>query len=147
MAPRIALLRGVNLGKARRAPMAEVRKVFEDLGWTGVRSLGQSGNLVFEARGADAAVESAAERALHAGVGLATEVFVRGGAEWRAMMAANPFPDEAARDPAHLVVMVLKSAPGAGRRRPWAPSREENAPGSSAAKRSSSIPTASPIPA
>jgi uncharacterized protein (DUF1697 family) len=111
MAPKIALLRGVNLGKARRVPMAQVRSVFESLGWTAVRAHGQSGNLVFEAKGAEAGLEIAAEQALLNELGLTTEVVVRDAPAWRAMMAANPFPDEAAADPSHLVVMVLKSAP------------------------------------
>lgn len=111
LASKIALLRGVNLGKARRVPMADVKVVFEGLGWRGVRSLGQSGNLVFEAEGPDADLETAAEQALLAGLGLTTEVVVRSGPAWRAMMAANPFPDEALADPSHLVVMVLKSDP------------------------------------
>jgi uncharacterized protein (DUF1697 family) len=112
MDQRIALLRGVNLGKARRVSMAEVRGVFESLGWSDVKSVGQSGNLVFEANGApDAALEAAAEQALLGQLGLTTEVVVRSGPEWLAMMAANPFPAEAKADPAHLVVMVLKSAP------------------------------------
>jgi uncharacterized protein (DUF1697 family) len=114
MAPRIALLRGVNLGKARRVAMAEVRSAFESLGWSEVTSVGQSGNLVFEAKGkgdADAELEGAAERVLLERLGLSTEVMVRGGAEWRAMMAANPFPKAARDDPAHLVVMVMKTAP------------------------------------
>jgi uncharacterized protein (DUF1697 family) len=115
MEPKIALLRGVNLGKARRVSMAEVRGAFESLGWTDVRSVGQSGNLVFEAAAkSDVALEAAAEQALLAKLGLTTEVVVRSGAEWQAMMAANPFPAEAKADPAHLVVMVLKSAPRPG---------------------------------
>jgi len=112
MVPRIALLRGVNLGKARRVAMVDVRAVFESLGWGGVRSHGQSGNLVFEASAESAAeLEAVAERALLARLGLTTEVVVRSAADWQAMMAANPFADEARADPAHLVVMVLKAAP------------------------------------
>jgi uncharacterized protein (DUF1697 family) len=114
LARKIALLRGVNLGKARRASMADVRAALESLGWSGVRSHGQSGNLVFEAAGADGDLETSAEQALLSRLGLTTEVVVRSGAEWRAMMAANPFADEARADPAHLVAMVLKSAPGPG---------------------------------
>jgi uncharacterized protein (DUF1697 family) len=114
MAPRIALLRGVNLGKARRVSMAQVRAVFESLGWTGVRAHGHSGNLVFEAEGADADLEKSAERALLNELGLASEVMVRDAPAWAAMMAANPFPGEAATDPSHLVVMVLKSQPAPG---------------------------------
>ncbi len=113
MAARIALLRGVNLAKARRVAMADVRAAFESLGWAEVRSVSQSGNLLFEAKSApDAVLEADVERVLLARLGLTTEVVVRSGAEWRAMMAANPFPAEALADPAHLVVMVLKSAPG-----------------------------------
>jgi uncharacterized protein (DUF1697 family) len=112
MAPRIALLRGVNLGKARRVTMADVRAACETLGWRAVRSIGQSGNLVFEADDADdAELETAAEQALLASVSLTTEVVVRSAAAWKAMMAANPFADAAQSDPSHLVVMVLKSDP------------------------------------
>ncbi|HEY2481027.1 MAG TPA: DUF1697 domain-containing protein [Caulobacteraceae bacterium] len=112
MASRIALLRGVNLGKARRVLMADVRAVFESLGWREVRSLGQSGNLVFAADGADdGELEAAAEQALLASLTLTTEVVVRRAEAWRAMIAANPFPNEAVADPSHLVAMVLKSEP------------------------------------
>jgi uncharacterized protein (DUF1697 family) len=45
-------------------------------------------------------------------VGLTTEVLVRSGAEWRDMIAANPYPDAARDDPSHMVVMPLKAAPG-----------------------------------
>jgi uncharacterized protein (DUF1697 family) len=33
--------------------------------------------------------------------------------EWQAIVARNPFPEEAKRDPSHLVLMCLKSAPQA----------------------------------
>jgi uncharacterized protein (DUF1697 family) len=113
MAARIALLRGVNLGAAKRVAMADLRRVFEGLGHTGVRTLLQSGNLVFES-GAEHedAVEAKVEQALLDGLGLRTEVFVRGAHAWRDMIVANPFVAEAERDPAHLVLMVLKRAPG-----------------------------------
>jgi uncharacterized protein (DUF1697 family) len=45
----IALLRGVNVGRAKRIAMADLRKLVEDLGYTGVRSLLNSGNIVFDA--------------------------------------------------------------------------------------------------
>jgi uncharacterized protein (DUF1697 family) len=93
--------------------MADVRGVFETLGWRSVRSLGQSGNLVFYADGAEAKLEAAAEQALLKSLTLTTEVVVRSAATWRAMIAANPFPDDARADPSHLVVMVLKSEPRA----------------------------------
>ena len=45
----IALLRGVNVGKAKRVPMAELRKLLEGLGYTNVATLLNSGNAVFRA--------------------------------------------------------------------------------------------------
>lgn len=36
---------------------------------------------------------------------------MRTAAEWRELVAANPFPAEARDDPGHLLAMVLKDAP------------------------------------
>jgi uncharacterized protein (DUF1697 family) len=109
---RIALLRGVNLGAAKRVAMADLRQVFESLGHTGVCTLLQSGNLVFgSGPEREEALEAEAERALLDQLGLRTEVFVRGVGAWREMIEANPFIAEAERDPAHLVVVVLRRAP------------------------------------
>jgi uncharacterized protein (DUF1697 family) len=52
MATYVALIRGVNnIGKARRVAMADLRAVFEGLGFRGVRTLLNSGNVVFSAPG------------------------------------------------------------------------------------------------
>ena len=45
----VALLRGVNVGKAKRVPMAELRTLLTGLGYTGVATLLNSGNAVFGA--------------------------------------------------------------------------------------------------
>ena len=44
---RVALLRGINVGTAKRIAMADLRQVFEDLGYRDVRTLLNSGNVVF----------------------------------------------------------------------------------------------------
>jgi uncharacterized protein (DUF1697 family) len=73
----IALLRGVNVGRAKRIAMADLRKLVEDLGYTGVRSLLNSGNIVFDAvvPPGDAAQEIEAAMALHLGVSARVFVF------------------------------------------------------------------------
>ncbi len=53
----VALLRGVNVGGANKAPMAELRALAEGLGWRNVRSYIASGNLVFEAAAGDLAAD------------------------------------------------------------------------------------------
>ncbi|MEC5217406.1 uncharacterized protein (DUF1697 family) [Actimicrobium sp. GrIS 1.19] len=45
----LALLRGVNVGKAKRVPMAEFRALLGELGYTNVATLLSSGNAVFQA--------------------------------------------------------------------------------------------------
>jgi uncharacterized protein (DUF1697 family) len=93
--------------------MADLRKLAESLGLASVRTLLQSGNLVFEAGAKKApALESALEAALKKH-GIETDFMVRRADELDAVIAANPFPKEAKSDPGYLVVMFLKDAPGA----------------------------------
>ncbi len=47
----VALLRGVNIGKAKRVPMADLRALMARLGYTDVATLLNSGNAVFTAPG------------------------------------------------------------------------------------------------
>jgi uncharacterized protein (DUF1697 family) len=112
MTPHIALLRAVNVG-ARSVPMAELRALFAALGFADAKTLLQSGNVVFAAQGADAALEAQFEAAFAQRFGFASDFLVRSGAEWAKAIAANPFEQEARTDPAHLVVMALKTAPAA----------------------------------
>jgi uncharacterized protein (DUF1697 family) len=110
----IALLRAVNVGGTGRLPMAELAKLLTKLGYTEVKTILQSGNAVFTCAGkADAKLEVTLEVAIAKAFGLQTAVVVRNAVEWSAIIAANPFPEMAASDPSHLVVMTCKSAPTA----------------------------------
>lgn len=111
MTVHVALLRGVNVGGHNPVAMADLRDLCARLEFHDVRSLLQSGNLVFRT---DARRGPALERLLEADVekrlGLKTTFFVRTAEEWRAVVARNPFREEARRDPSHLLVMFLKDA-------------------------------------
>jgi uncharacterized protein (DUF1697 family) len=48
-ATHVALLRGINVGKAKRVAMADLRALLEELGYADVRTLLNSGNVVFTA--------------------------------------------------------------------------------------------------
>lgn len=105
----IALLRGVNVGGNRLVAMADLRAWMDALGFTDVRSLLQSGNLVFRGRAkTPAQIERLLETEAAARLALRTDFFVRTAAEWREVMAENPFPEAAERAPGHLVVVSLK---------------------------------------
>ncbi|HUN48075.1 MAG TPA: DUF1697 domain-containing protein [Stellaceae bacterium] len=107
----IALLRAVNVS-GRSIAMAALRAMAEDLGFAGARTLLQSGNLVLDGGGRrGAALEKLLEAETEKRFKLRTDYLVRSAREWRAIVAANPFPKEAKEDPGHLVVMPLKAAP------------------------------------
>jgi uncharacterized protein (DUF1697 family) len=108
----IALLRGINVGGHRSVGMTDLRDFLTKLGFDDVRSLLQSGNVVFGSR---ARTGAELERFLEAEsvkrFGIEIDFFVRAPEEWKTMIRQNPFRKEAELDPAHLVVMLLKSPP------------------------------------
>jgi uncharacterized protein (DUF1697 family) len=100
-----AMLRGINLGK-RQLKSAELKAVVEGLGFTDVKTILASGNVVFSAEKTDAAMlEHELHEALEKDTGLKSDVFVRDRAEIDAAMQANPFPEVARDRPSQLVVM------------------------------------------
>ena len=111
----IALLRAVNVG-GRSLKMEDLRQILHGLGYVEPRTLLQSGNAVFgfvpnsPVRTA-AAVEAQIEEELQKRLSLQSDVFVRSAAEWNEAIAGNPFPQQAASDPAHLVLGILRDAP------------------------------------
>src|SRR5262245_66142866 len=102
----VALLRAVNVAGHNRVPMAGLRALAERLGMKEVRTLLQSGNLVFRRGGADAKrIERLLEKETKKALGVETNFFVRTAAEWSDVVAANPFTAEAKSDPGHLLLM------------------------------------------
>lgn len=99
-----ALLRGINLGK-RQLKSAELKAVVESLGFTDVKTLLASGNVVFTAPGRSAGeLETQLHHTLAARTGLKSEIFVRTPQEMEAIVAANPFPDATRERPSFVVV-------------------------------------------
>jgi uncharacterized protein (DUF1697 family) len=110
----VALLRAVNVAGHNRVAMADLVALLAALGFSGGRSLLQSGNLVFRGdRRSRAELERLLEAETAARLSVRTDYLVRDADEWRAVVAGNPFRDEAERDPGHLVVIFLKEAPRA----------------------------------
>ena len=112
MTPHIALLRGINVGGHKKVAMSDLRRFLEELGFADVRSLLQTGNLVF--RGdvrTGASLERLLELQAEKRLDLRTTFLVRTAKEWRKVIDHNPFRDAAESDPGHLVVMFLKDAP------------------------------------
>ena len=107
----IGLLRAINLGAHNKIAMADLRQLLVDLKFDEPRTLLLSGNIVFGSAQSAAMLERVLQDATAKQLGVTTEYFVRTAKEWKALMAANPFPDDARRDPSHLLMMCLKDAP------------------------------------
>jgi uncharacterized protein (DUF1697 family) len=114
MSHRIILFRGMNTGGVR-APVGEQRAMAQAMGLKNPRTLQASGNLVVESGKATAALEADIEAAMDRTFGLKIAAMARTPEQWSALIAANPFPKEAAAHPAKVLAMVMKDdiKPGA----------------------------------
>ncbi|MBM9618553.1 DUF1697 domain-containing protein [Streptomyces zhihengii] len=111
------LLRGINVGGARKVPMARLREVLADLGYDDVVTYLQSGNAVLSAptdAGGEEAVAARIEAGIEKAFGFRVETLVRDGAHLRAVADACPFP-AAELQGKQLHVTFLSGAPDAER--------------------------------
>ena len=106
MARLVVLLRGINVGGAKRVAMADLRALLEDLGYGDVATVLQSGNAVVTTGASSAAAEAAIERAIADRLGLEVAVIVRTGGQLAKIVAADRLGD-VADDPAKRMVIFL----------------------------------------
>lgn len=103
----VALLRGINVGRAKRIAMADLRKIVGDLGFTEVRTLLNSGNLVFMGpKATHKEVRRAIEEALVMKLGVPSRVTVLDSDELAQVVAENPLPGRV-DEPSRLLVFFL----------------------------------------
>ena len=88
----IALLRGINVGRAKAVSMAELASVFSELGFTDVTTVLRSGNVVFGSRAVASADASAhIEAAVLTATGVRSSVLLLDSAEFLTILDTNPF--------------------------------------------------------
>jgi uncharacterized protein (DUF1697 family) len=108
-----AFLRAVNVA-GNQLSMAALKTLFAKLHFGDVRTLLQSGNIVFEAEKQNrAALEALLERETEKQLKVHTEYFIRDAKDLAHVIEHNPFTRAAKDDPQRLVVFFLKDAPGA----------------------------------
>jgi uncharacterized protein (DUF1697 family) len=122
----VALLRGINVGTAKRISMADLKALVEELGYRNVRTLLNSGNVVFTGTpGADPVkVAARIERALEPKTGVSSRVTVITAAEVAHAVEKNPH-GAIATDHSRLLVAVAADAslwkPFLALTQPWDP--------------------------
>ncbi|HEV7210989.1 MAG TPA: DUF1697 domain-containing protein [Blastococcus sp.] len=108
----VALLRGINVGRARQVDMPRLREVLTDRGHGAVRTHLRSGNVVLESPLPEPELARELTAAIAAEFGMDVPVVVRSAAELAAVLATDPF-GSIATDPSRYSVTFLPREPGA----------------------------------
>jgi uncharacterized protein (DUF1697 family) len=122
----VALIRGINVGRAKRVAMGDLRDLLGDLGYGEVKTLLNSGNVVFSAgRERPSRIGARIEVAMRERLGVSAAVTVLTAAEFSTVVAENGL-GEAARDPARFLVAFCNDADRLKElesltRQPWRP--------------------------
>jgi uncharacterized protein (DUF1697 family) len=108
----IALLRGINVGPHKRMKMEKLRASCEGIGFDGVKTYIQSGNVIFKApKLSPAALSKKLGECIVKEFGFSSEVISRNREEMKSIIHGNPFAKEPGIDPSKLHVVFLSQAP------------------------------------
>ena len=122
----VALIRGINVGRAKRVAMSDLRVIVTELGYSSVCTLLNSGNVVFVAPDTDTLTSATCiEEVLLTRLGVSARVIVLTAEELATVVADNPLVG-VADDPTRLLVTVLANQADRARLEPlaeqdWAP--------------------------
>ena len=106
----VALFRGINVGKAKRIAMADLRPLLGKLGYTDVQTLLNSGNAVFTADSAPTTrIAKAIRAAVHETLGVDAHVIVKSATEVAAIVKGNALR-KIATDESRLLVAMTDDA-------------------------------------
>lgn len=119
----VALLRAVNVGGTGTLPMAELKTLCEEIGFTDVKTYIQSGNVLFRSDEDEAAVRARLEEALARKMGKSPGVILRSRQALEAVAEGSPFPH--AKPNYLLVVFLPEAAPADALDKLVAPGGEE----------------------
>lgn len=104
----VVLLRGVNVGKRNKVPMAEFRAALEELGHGAVQTLLNSGNAVFSSTTRSSSrLATDIASAVQARFGVVTPVIVKSAAEFVAIVANNPIAPPESENSRFLVAFAM----------------------------------------
>jgi uncharacterized protein (DUF1697 family) len=109
----IAFLRAINVG-GHIVKMEDLRRLFEELGFSNVETFIASGNVIFETPDEDAPeLERRIERHLRTALGYEVVTFLRSTAELADIAKYRPFPEaELTAEGTSLYIAFLQDAPG-----------------------------------
>jgi uncharacterized protein (DUF1697 family) len=110
----VAFLGGLNVGRAHRVAMSDLRTAFEELGYDDVETVINSGNVLFTAHGSPKRLVPVIEPALAQRYGFAVPTFVRTARQLQTLLADPPFTDAA--DTTVLAAFLTKAPTSAAKK-------------------------------
>lgn len=122
----VSFIRGINVGKAKRVAMVELRALAGELGYTNVRTLRNSGNLIFDTTPAKGRTASRKiEKELYSRLHVAARVITLTEDEVQTIIAENPLA-EIASEPSRYLIAILEEPEDRSRLKPvlaqdWTP--------------------------
>lgn len=108
----ISLLRGINVGGHKKIKMADLRELYASLGLRSVRTVLQSGNVVFDSDDSDPAeLKQTLEAAIKAQFGFDAQVILRRSADFMETVESHPFDAQQLKEAGKCVIVFLSAAP------------------------------------
>jgi uncharacterized protein (DUF1697 family) len=109
----ISILRGINVSGQKKIKMADLKALYQTLGFTDVTTYIQSGNVIFSSVIADKAqIKSILEQAIEKHYEFQVPIEIRTAAEFSQVLSALPFQDiEPERDGTQVMFTFLSAVP------------------------------------
>jgi uncharacterized protein (DUF1697 family) len=108
----VAFLRGINVGGNRKIEMADLRRVLAEAGFTKIKTILASGNVLFETSETDVnSLQRAIEENLQRAFTHNISVILRSREQIQALVEANPFQGIEVTPQTRLYVTFLPEAP------------------------------------
>lgn len=112
MATYISILRGINVGGQRSVKMDQLKKMYEDLNFSDIRTYIQSGNVIFRSGNTEKMdLEMRISEQIKNLFGIDVPVIVIDAEELKEIIESNPYGSDPGRDISHLHVTFLSSRP------------------------------------
>ena len=108
----VSFLRGINVGGRNKIRMADLRELYVNLGMTNVRSLLQSGNVIFATERTDVtSVKLELQAGIRSAFGLDIQVLLRSSEDFENIVIRHPFSAVQLGEPRKAAVVFLSDAP------------------------------------
>jgi uncharacterized protein (DUF1697 family) len=105
-----ALLRGINVSGHNMIKMAELKRMFEAMGFGRVQTYINSGNVLFESEEGEELLQTRIEQEIHKTFGFTISVLLRTSKEWERIVKTCPFSSDRLTEGQSIHLTLLKAA-------------------------------------